>query len=96
MTDFSRRVYRVVSGIPRGHVLSYAEVAHRAGSPGAARRVGTLMARNPYPKKQVPCHRVVRSGGYLGNYSGRGGAATKEKLLLAEGVLVIRGKIARA
>lgn len=82
---FSKRVYAVVATIPRGKMMTYKEVARRAGSPGAARAVGTLMSKNYNPK--IPCHRVIRSDGTLGNYN-RGGTATKRKKLRAEGAIL--------
>lgn len=82
-TPFSEKVLNVVRGIRKGSTLSYAEVARRAGSPGAARAVGTLMARNFDPS--VPCHRVVKADGVPGNYN-RGGPEAKRKILAREGV----------
>lgn len=93
MTDFQKDIYKVVARIPKGSVLSYGEVAHKAGYPRAARAVGTLMANNPFPKDKVPCHRVIKADGRLGNYSGTGGTKAKEKLLVKEGVLVKRGRV---
>ncbi len=81
-TLFANRVYAVVAGIPRGKVMTYKEVAIKAGRPGAARAVGTLMAHNYNPA--VPCHRVVRSDGRIGDYN-RGGAPRKLELLWEEG-----------
>ncbi|NTW14619.1 MAG: MGMT family protein [Candidatus Moranbacteria bacterium] len=63
-TDFHERVYKIVRGIPRGMTLSYGEVARLAGSPGAARAVGSLMRKNSDP--EIPCHRVIRSDGRAG------------------------------
>jgi len=80
-TLFALRVYAVVAKIPRGKVLTYKQVATRAGNKNAARAVGTLMAKN-YNKK-IPCHRVIRSDGTVGNYN-RGGTARKIELLLQE------------
>jgi O-6-methylguanine DNA methyltransferase len=82
-TPFAKAVYRIVSGIPRGKVLTYAEVAARAGHPGAARAVGSLMSRN-LDTKRVPCHRVVRSDGKVGGYA-FGGPKRKLELLKKEG-----------
>ena len=86
MSAFGKKVYHIVAAVPRGRVLSYGEVARRAGRPGAARAVGTLMAQNPFPKTKVPCHRVVRSDGRIGEYSGAGGRRKKIELLQREGV----------
>lgn len=80
---FARRVLEVVRRIPRGETRTYAQVAERAGYPGAARAVGRVMAQNPIPLL-VPCHRVVYSDGRLGGYSG-GGPKTKRRLLALEG-----------
>lgn len=84
MLTFSEKVYKVVSRIPRGKVLTYAQVAQRAGNKKAYRAVGNIMNRNPYSKEKVPCHRVVRSDGTIGGYNK--GAALKKKLLEKEGV----------
>ena len=82
-TDFQRRVYRAVSTIPDGEVRSYKWVAKRMNNPNAYRAVGNALNRNPYPKI-IPCHRVVKSDGSIGGYSG--GAALKRRLLESEGV----------
>lgn len=66
-TAFARKVYRIVSEIPLGEVRTYQWVAKKAGNPRAARAVGQLMKRNPYPLI-VPCHRVVAAKG-LGGYA---------------------------
>jgi len=74
-SNFSQRVFGVVKKIPRGKILTYQEVARRAGSPKAARAVGNVLKKNYDPK--IPCHRVIRSDGALGKYN-RG---QEEKLL---------------
>lgn len=81
---FRERVIAVVRSIPRGKVMTYQEVARRAGSPRACRAVGTLMKYNT--DASVPCHRVVRSDGTLGGYNGLRGE--KELLLREEGGIV--------
>jgi len=96
--SFKERVYKIVSQIPKGRVLSYAEVARRAGSPRAARAVGNLMNLNPFPKEKVLCHRVVRSDGSVGGYRGHpstssGSSKTKIALLKKEGVRIEKGKV---
>ena len=68
--------------VPYGETISYGELAAEVGRPGAARAVGTTMATNPLPVV-VPCHRVTRSGGVLGNYGW--GVAAKLQLLQLEG-----------
>lgn len=83
VSEFDRRVLGVVREIPAGGVLTYADVARRIGSPSAARAVGNAVGRNPIPIV-VPCHRVIRSDGTLGGYSG-GGVGFKRRLLALEG-----------
>jgi O-6-methylguanine DNA methyltransferase len=80
--SFAEKVRRVVAAIPRGKTLTYKEVAVRAGVSAAARAVGSLMRKNHDPK--VPCHRVIRSDGEVGEYN-RGGSAAKRALLEKEG-----------
>ena len=82
---FRGRALRACRAIPRGQVITYAELARRAGSPGAARAAGSAMAANPLPVV-IPCHRVVRCDGGLGDYSA-GGTAAKRRMLRAEGAL---------
>ncbi|MEZ4195514.1 MAG: MGMT family protein [Candidatus Paceibacterota bacterium] len=81
-TDFARSVYSVVREIPRGSALSYKEVAEKSGSPRAYRAVASLMKANFDPN--IPCHRVIRSDGKVGEYN-RGGEKEKRKLLMSEG-----------
>lgn len=81
---FTERVLNVVSSIERGKTMTYKEVATRAGSPGAARAVGSIMKSNYRPN--VPCHRVIRSDGVIGEYN-RGGPSEKYKKLKKEGAL---------
>jgi O-6-methylguanine DNA methyltransferase len=75
--SFKERVFAVVADIPKGKVLTYKEVAYIAGSPGASRAVGTILKSNFDPK--IPCHRVIRSDGKLGEYN-RGSQLKKERL----------------
>jgi methylated-DNA-[protein]-cysteine S-methyltransferase len=81
---FYRRVLRQLSKVPFGQTLTYGEVAARAGSPRAHRAAGSACGSNPIPIV-VPCHRIVRSGGALGNYGG--GPEMKRYLLTLEGAL---------
>lgn len=83
MTLFSKKVYEVVRNIPQGEVLTYREVAQLAGRPKAYRAVGTILSKNYDPT--VPCHRVIRSDGNIGNYN-RGGRDQKINILKKEGV----------
>jgi methylated-DNA-[protein]-cysteine S-methyltransferase len=79
---FYRRVLRATRRVPLGEVITYADAAARAGNPRAFRAAGTALATNPLPIV-VPCHRVVRAGGELGNYGG--GPEMKRFLLELEG-----------
>lgn len=81
---FQRRIWQTISTIPHGEVLSYAEVAIRAGYPNAFRAVGTACGANPVALV-VPCHRVVASGNKLGGYGG--GLDMKVWLLRHEGFI---------
>lgn len=83
--SFTQRVLGVVSRIPKGKVLTYKEVARKAGNEGASRAVGSIMRQNYDPK--VPCHRVIRSDGSVGEYN-RGGSRKKYDILKKEGVLM--------
>jgi len=82
--DFGRGVLRATAAIPYGLTGTYMSVASAAGWPRAARAAGTALARNPVPIL-VPCHRVLRSDGDLGNY--RGGREAKAALLELEGAI---------
>jgi methylated-DNA-[protein]-cysteine S-methyltransferase len=84
VAPFGRRVLRATAAIPFGATASYAEVAASAGSPRGSRAAGNALGANPVPIV-VPCHRVLRSGGALGGYTG--GLHRKEALLRIEGVL---------
>ena len=86
MKKFKEKVLHVVAEIPKGSVMSYAEVARKAGSPGAFRAVGSIMAKNVNPA--IPCHRVVKSNGILGSYN-TGGQKRKMMILRSEGVKVL-------
>lgn len=83
-STFTDRVRAIVSRIPKGKVMTYKQVATRAGSPNASRAVGMIMSKNYDPT--IPCHRVIRSDGTMGGYN-RGGAVQKRKILTVEGVM---------
>lgn len=82
-SPFAQQVLAACRAIPRGETRTYGELAAAVGKPGAARAVGTVMRRNPVPLL-IPCHRVVRSDGVIGNYN-MGGPAVKRRLLEMEG-----------
>ena len=82
-TFFQKKVWQELLKIPKGQTRSYKEIAIAIGNPKAARAVANACGKNPYPIK-IPCHRVIRSDGGLGGYSGPGGVKTKKKLLASE------------
>ena len=84
MTLFQEKVFSIVRKIPKGKVMTYKEVAVKAGKPGAARAVGSIMKTNH--DLQIPCHRVIRSDGKMGGYN-RGGITKKLEILKKEGAL---------
>jgi len=84
-TPFQKKVWRELCKIKKGRVISYAELAKRIGKSKAVRAVGSAVGKNPYAPL-VPCHRVIRSDGGLGGYSGKGGIKTKIQLLKSEGL----------
>ena len=84
-TKFQLKVWSYLKKIPRGSVKTYSQVAKGIGKPLAARAVANAIGKNPYPPK-IPCHRVIRSDGSLGGYSGKGGIKTKKLLLKREGI----------
>ena len=84
-TEFQLKVWTYSRKIPRGRVKTYSQVAKAIGKPLAVRAVANAIGKNPYPPK-IPCHRVIRSDGLLGGYSGKGGVKTKRFLLKKEGI----------
>ena len=84
-TEFQERVWEEIGKIPRGEVRTYKEIAIAIGRPNSARAVANACGKNPRPI-EIPCHRVIRSDGHLGGYSGKGGPSTKRKLLKKEGI----------
>jgi O-6-methylguanine DNA methyltransferase len=88
LTPFEQAVLRKTREIPRGEIRPYGWVAREIGRPAAVRAVGTALANNPIPYF-IPCHRVVRTDGHIGNYGG-GGPEAKRAILNMEGVRVNR------
>ena len=86
-TKFQLKVWNYLRKIPKGKVQTYKEVAKGIGKPLAVRAVANAIGKNPYPPK-IPCHRVIRSDGSLGGYSGKGGIRQKRKLLRTEKILI--------
>jgi methylated-DNA-[protein]-cysteine S-methyltransferase len=99
-TDFTKKVLEIVVKIPLGKLMTYQQIAKLAGSPKAYRAVGSILNRN-YRRKEwqlpldeiepVPCHRVIRSDGYVGGYAK--GPKDKIKILELEGHVIVGGRI---
>ncbi len=86
-TKFQLKVWNYLKTIPKGQVRTYLDVAKAINKPKAARAVANAVGKNPNAPK-IPCHRVIRSDGSPGGYSGPGGIKTKKKLLKKEGIFV--------
>ena len=86
-TFFQKKVWNYLKTIPKGQVRTYKQVAIGIKIPKSARAVANACAKNPYAPK-IPCHRVIRSDGGLGGYSGIGGIKKKLRLLRAEKVSI--------
>ena len=86
-TKFQKKVWNYLKTIKKGTVKSYKQVAIAINRPKSARAVANAIGKNPFAPK-IPCHRVIRSDGSLGGYSGKGGVKTKKILLKREGVIL--------
>ncbi len=80
-TDFQKRVWRAIQGVPYGYTTSYADIARKIGKPQAVRAVASATSGNAIALI-IPCHRIIYTNGTIGNYAG--GSATKKKLLELE------------
>ena len=86
-TKFQKKVWNYLKTIRKGTVKTYKQVAIAINRPKSARAVANAIGKNPFAPK-IPCHRVIRSDGSLGGYSGKGGTKTKKLLLKREGIIV--------
>ena len=84
-TSFQLKVWGYLRKIPRGSTRTYSQVAKGIRKPLAVRAVANAIGKNPYAPR-IPCHRVIRTDGSLGGYSGKGGIRTKKLLLKKEGI----------
>ena len=82
-TEFQIKVWKEIAKIPLGETRSYKEIATAIGSPNSSRAVANACGKNPYPIR-IPCHRVIKSDGSIGGYSGTGGIERKKELLAKE------------
>ena len=80
-------VWKYLKTIPKGQIRTYKQVAKAIKRPLSYRAVANAIAKNPY-SPLIPCHRVIKSDGSVGGYSGKGGVETKVKLLKSEGILL--------
>ena len=86
-TKFQKKVWNYLKTIRKGTIKSYKQVAIAINRPKSTRAVANAVGKNPFAPK-IPCHRVIRSDGLLGGYSGKGGVKTKKLLLKREGIIV--------
>jgi methylated-DNA-[protein]-cysteine S-methyltransferase len=100
LSPYQQAILRILAEVPRGKVTTYGDLAKELArrdprwSPEASRAVGTTMRNNPCGP-QIPCHRVIRSDGTIGNFRGgaKGAVEEKTRMLREEGVTVIDGRI---
>jgi methylated-DNA-[protein]-cysteine S-methyltransferase len=85
-TNFQRTVWKEISKIPFGETRTYKDLAIAIGKPNSSRAVANACGKNPYAP-EIPCHRVIRSDGHIGGYSGSGGKKRKKQLLEQEGLI---------
>lgn len=88
----TKRIYEAVKKIPRGKVATYGRVAELAGNPRMSRAVGNALHKNPDPE-HIPCYRVVNAKGELAEAFVFGGVNMQEKLLEADGIEVVNGRV---
>ena len=86
-TKFQKKVWNYLKTIRTRTVKTYKQVAIGINRPKSVRAVANAVGKNPFAPK-IPCHRVIRSDGSLGGYSGKGGVKTKKLLLKREGIIV--------
>ena len=85
-TKFQISVWKEIKKIPKGQTKTYKDIAVALKKPKSSRAVANACGKNPL-LIEIPCHRVIRSDGKLGGYSGKGGMKQKRKLLKEEGAL---------
>lgn len=88
----SKRIYEAVKRIPKGCVATYGQIAMIAGDKKMCRAVGNALHKNPDPDI-IPCYRVVNSKGQLSGEFAFGGAVAQQRLLEADGIEVVDGKV---
>ncbi len=88
-TKFQLKVWNYLKKIPKGEVRTYLQVSKAIGKPRAYRAVANACGKNPCAPK-IPCHRVIKSNGSAGGYSGKGGTKKKLRILRSEKVFIKR------
>lgn len=91
-SKFEILVLLEVYKIPKGETRTYSQIASAIGHKNAYRAVGSVVRKNPFAP-EIPCHRVVRKDGQIGNYSGKGGKDGKRKMLMEEGANLEKMKV---
>ena len=91
-TKFQKLVWKEISKIPNGKVITYQDLAFKINRPRSVRAVASACGKNPFTP-EIPCHRVVRKDGGLGGYSAKGGINKKKEMLENEGHKFIKDKI---
>ena len=85
-SEFQILVWKEIAKIPYGQTRTYKQLAIAIGKPNSSRAVANACGKNPY-SPDIPCHRVIRSDGHIGGYSGSGGKKRKKQLLEQEGLI---------
>ncbi len=85
-SQFQVSVWKEIAKIPYGQTRTYKQIATAIGKPNSSRAVANACGKNPYAP-EIPCHRVIRSDGQIGGYSGSGGKKRKKQLLEQEGLI---------
>lgn len=92
LSAFSQSILTTCRKVEAGQIITYSELATRAGHPAASRAVGSVLARNPLPLI-IPCHRVIRTDGKMGGFTAPGGIPLKKKMLELERQGLVLGKV---
>ena len=88
-SEFQILVWKEIAKIPHGQTRTYKQLAIAIGKPNSSRAVANACGKNPYAP-DIPCHRVIRSDGLVGGYSGHGGQKKKKDLLEKEGIKLLK------
>ena len=88
-SEFQILVWKEIAKIPYGQTRTYKQLAIAIGKPNSSRAVANACGKNPYAP-DIPCHRVIRSDGLVGGYSGHGGQKKKKDLLEKEGIKLLK------